>query len=292
MQESTTELISFLILATLLILSLVGFTIFILFLYQKKQDYYNKTMASIELEHEKSLLETQLEIQEETFLNISREIHDNIGLALTLAKLNLNTLSFSGDHTSAEQLKTAISLVGKAISDLSDISKSLNSDVVTQVGWLKLLEHEIDKIKRIPQYSASFRIVGQVVFLESHKELILFRIAQEALNNILKHSGAKEIQMEITFDNSLELNIRDNGKGFQTSEKTQAGNQSMRLGLINMANRAKLINGEFNIISQPGIGTTVSVRIPLEENKILSHHDQNNISRRSYTPADSSGFIN
>ena len=292
MQESSADLIGFLIIATLSILSLVGFTILVLFLYQRKQEYYSKTMASIELEHEKDLLKTQLEIQEETFLNISREIHDNIGLALTLAKLNLNTLSIREDDKSKEQLSTAVGLIGKAISDLRDISKSLNSDIISQVGWLKQLEDEIEKIQKFPQFSASFRIIGQVIFLESYKELILFRIAQEALNNILKHSEATEIQMEVIFNTLIELKVKDNGKGFVTQEKAERGNQKMRLGLTNMANRAKLINGVFNITSEPGIGTTVSVKVPVDQIKIISDHDQNSISRRSYTPADSSGVIN
>jgi len=87
--------IIFIIITTLFILILIFFIVFILFLYQRRHISYQKGLEILKSDFEKTLLTTQLEIQEQTFQNISREIHDNIGLSLTLAKLNLNTINWN-----------------------------------------------------------------------------------------------------------------------------------------------------------------------------------------------------
>src|SRR4030095_10111024 len=95
MRAEYNEVIFMISVITCLILLLLGFIITVLLLYQKKQIAYNNNLSQIKSEYEKNLLATQLEIQENTLKNISREIHDNIGLSLTMAKLNLNTIELS-----------------------------------------------------------------------------------------------------------------------------------------------------------------------------------------------------
>jgi two-component system, NarL family, sensor kinase len=120
----------FLIVTTLLILFLVALISTILFLYQKKRVAFIKNFEQAKLDYERNLLKTQLEIQEHTFQNISREIHDNISLSLTLAKLTLNTLNTNDRLTIEDGLQNSVNLISNAIKDLSNISKSLNSDVI------------------------------------------------------------------------------------------------------------------------------------------------------------------
>lgn len=109
-------------------------------------------------------------------------------------------------------------------------------------------------------YSIRLKITGESVFMEGRRELILFRIVQEALNNIIKHAEATEIMIELFFtEDALELQIKDNGKGF-IKEKLQSGN-----GFINMQNRARSLNGICEINSQPGTGTSITIKIPLYE---------------------------
>ena len=92
MQKTPDDIVIFLLVATAIILLMAGIVVTIILLYRKKQVSYEKDIESIKAEYEKAILNTQLEMQEQTFSDISREIHDNIGMSLTLAKLNLNTL--------------------------------------------------------------------------------------------------------------------------------------------------------------------------------------------------------
>lgn len=265
MRSSPNETTIFVIIATILILALVMFTILILFLYQKRQVAFLQSLESLKLDHEKNLLKTQLEIQEQTFQNISREIHDNIGMSLTLAKLNLNILELEKIERSRELVTESVDLISKSINDLSDISKSLNSEAISQQGLLNALQLEIERLKKLNRFKIDFLVSGNPVFFESQKELVLFRIAQEALNNIIKHADAKAIFMEVRFNPSeIRLCIRDNGKGFCYSADRKSIQEKMKAGLSNMQIRSSLISGSMHIESEIGKGTTIIVTAPLD----------------------------
>ena len=254
----------FLIVTTLLILFLVALISTILYLYQKKRITFVKNFEAAKLDYERNLLKTQLEIQEHTFQNISREIHDNISLSLTLAKLNLNTLTVGNNSYSIDSIENTVALISNAIRDLSNISKSLNSEVISSHGLISAVEVEIEKIKKCSKHEISFEINGEPKFLDPRKELILFRIAQEALNNILKHAEAKNIKLQLNYvTEAVNLKIEDDGIGFDPTSATGHDNRSLKAGLINMRSRADLINGSCNIESVPLVGTKISVTAPI-----------------------------
>ena len=264
MFESPNQITIFTIIATFLILLLVVFTILILLLYQKKQVAFFQSLERLKLDHDKNLLKTQLEIQEQTFQNISREIHDNIGLSLTLAKLNLNILEFEKVDQSKDLISSSVDLISKSINDLSDISKCLNSEAISQQGLLNALQLEIERLRKLNRFKVDFQVSGNPVFFDSQKELVLFRIAQEALNNIIKHAEAKNIGLEVKFNTAdVKLCIHDNGKGF-CFKREVAFPGKMKAGLSNMQIRAGLINGTMIVDSEVGKGTMITVTAPLE----------------------------
>src|SRR5262245_53063350 len=125
MRTPKDDIVIFILITTFLILFLIGFIVTILFLHRRKQIKYQQNIHTLKLDHEKNLLQSKLEIQEQTFKHISQEIHDNISLSLTLAKLNLNKFILNTD--SVTLINTSIDQITKAIGDLSDISKSLDS---------------------------------------------------------------------------------------------------------------------------------------------------------------------
>lgn len=228
----------------------------ILYLYQKKRIMFQET-----------IVQTQLEIQEETFQNISREIHDNIGLSLTLAKLHLNTLTLNNPRKTHPLIEYSIELIGQAINDLSDISKSLNSDIVLNYGLLNLIEIKLDKLAKSGKFSVDFKVEGQVIFIHSQKELILYRIFQEALNNIIKHSKADSLAVYLVFDlYNVRLTIRDNGIGINEDQLEYTKSSKIMTGLGNIKKRTKMLNGECNILSNK-TGTSITVMVPLEKNE-------------------------
>ena len=250
--------------SSFLIIVAIGIFILIL-LYQKRQLLHFKEKNEMRNNFEKEILQTQLEIQEQTLKNISQEIHDNVGQVLTLAKLNLATTSVA-EVAAAEKIKTSQQLIGKAIQDLRDLSRSLNTDYVEEMGLVRSIEYELELLHKTGSIDTELNIEGRIVKFDKQKELILFRIVQEAIHNIMKHADAKKITAAIHFTNdAMQIAIKDNGKGFDLSPLNDAGNQSFGLGLRNMNSRATLIGAMFSVNSTIGTGTEVVLQLPINE---------------------------
>lgn len=262
MQSSNQNIIVLVLVITPVLLLLSTFIIGILYVYQKKQTAYENKITSIKTEYENALLNTQLEIQEQTIQNISRDIHDNINLTLTLAKLNLNTTDLSDLNKTEEKISSSIDLISSAIQDLSNLSRSMNSDLIKEQGLIYALKREIEKIKKLDRFDINIGILGEPIYLESQKELFIFRIIQEAFNNILKHSNATAIGLQLNFRKAeIQIEITDNGKGFKNYLPNQEKAKE-NSGLINMHKRARVINGEINLLSKEGTGTIVQLNVP------------------------------
>lgn len=248
---------------TVVLLLLTFFIIGVVLLYQKKKTDYQKSLESIKNEYEKNLLKTRLEIQEQTFQAISREIHDNINLSLTLAKLNLNTINFKEVEVGLEQVNLCIHYVSKAINDLTNISNSINSEVISDQGLITALKRDIEKLNKLNCFNIDFKIRGEPVFLESQKEIFIFRIIQEAISNVVKHSKATTIDLRLLFyTDQVNIVISDNGIGFVYPVKADSIPREPSSGLRNMQRRAELLNGRYRLESKPGFGTTIRISIP------------------------------
>jgi two-component system, NarL family, sensor kinase len=235
----------------------VLFVIFILLSVQRR----NKMIANtkeIESQFQQTLLQSQLEIQEQTLKTISQEIHDNIGQVLSLAKLNLNTLEAMNDEQQRKQkIDTSKQLVSKAITDLRNLSHSLNTDYVADMGFQRAIEYQLELLQKSSTVKTTLEISGEPIIFDKQKGLILFRIVQEVINNIIKHAQADIINVQLQYlPNSFILTVADNGKGFDVGS---LDNGNGGIGLRNMQNRAKLINASVHINSVPSNGTAVKI---------------------------------
>jgi two-component system, NarL family, sensor kinase len=261
MQNNTYNITTFLLITTFLIMLMAVFILFILFLHRKKQLAYQGKIKEIEANYEKNILQTQLEIQEQTFQHISREIHDNITLSLTLAKLHLHTLDWNDKKASDEKVDTSINLLTNSIAQLSDISKSLNADIIIQHGLLKAIEDELQRIRQAGLFTLEYELTGTPLYMDNQKELIIFRIIQESFNNIIKHAEADNARLVLHYNTvKLVATISDDGMGFDT----ELSGANHHAGLKNMETRIKVLKGEMNISSRPGKGTVLSFNIPFE----------------------------
>lgn len=255
------------ILLTIIVL-FICFVLLFLNVYGKRHRKYINEKRLLQEKFQNELLQTQLEIQEQTLKNISQEIHDNVGQVLSLAKLNLNTMDIAKTEQLQGKIDNTLSQVSKAINDLRDLSKSFNTDNITAIGLARAIEYELEMIKKTDFLTTEFEKTGVVKKLEPQKELILFRIVQEALHNIIKHAGAKTAKVSVTYsDKALELQIMDNGNGFDLSPLNKEGQNNFGLGLRNMQNRAKLIGAVFTINSNPGEGTLVKIVLPFDNDQ-------------------------
>jgi two-component system, NarL family, sensor kinase len=262
MQETSHDLTTLLLITTFLIILMAGFILLMIFIHKKKQISHIEKINEIQANYEKSILKSQLEMQEETFEHISREIHDNISLALTLAKLNLNTLNLDDKMSSKTKIDSSIELLTQSITQLRDLSKSLDSDLIEKNGLLSAIKDELQRIRKSDKFKINYMITGTPVYMNCGDELIIFRIIQEAFNNIIKHAKAKNIGLKFHFsEDFLKIRIADDGVGFKTSESF-----NKQAGLKNMKTRIALVGGEMEINSNIGEGTILDLKIPFNRN--------------------------
>jgi len=261
MQNNPYDITTLLLAITFLIIFMAVFILFIIFTYRKKQIAFQEKITDIEANYEKNILKTKLEIQEQTFQHISREIHDNITLSLTLAKLNLHTADWNSTERMHEKIDSSIDLLSNSIRELGDISKSLNADIIIQQGLVQALEEEIKRIREVDPFEIKYELTGSPVYFDAQKELIIFRIIQEAFNNIIKHAKASLVKLNLDYDKTkLRITICDNGSGFDS----ELCDHKSHAGLKNMETRVQVLKGNMSINSQPGKGTLLSFIIPIE----------------------------
>jgi len=254
------------IIGIILGLLLVGFIVTILFLYQKRQQRQEQEMEKIKDLYEKEALRSQLEIQENTFKAIAQELHDNIGQMLSVAKLTLSALPIEKDHIAFEQLQSSQQVLNKAIGDLSNLTKGLYTERITQVGLAESIRFELYALKSAGIIKIQFHLAGTEVEFNEQKSIFLFRIFQEALNNTLKHAKATEIIVNLKYrEDGFTLEMKDNGVGFNLAQKQQSATSYSGVGLKSMFNRAKLIGANISIDSGYGKGTLLLIELPLQK---------------------------
>jgi signal transduction histidine kinase len=240
------------------------FVINFLIYYQKVRKRYYQEKELLQANYQQELLRTQLEIQEQTLKTISQEIHDNIGQTLSLAKLNLALADEEAKPPLQQKITDSHQLVSKAIQDLRDLSRSLNTDYVAEMGLHRSIGYELEMIRKTGVMQTEMAVEGQPRLIDKQKELILFRIVQESLNNIIKHAQAANIAIVLKYlPGALYLSIKDNGQGVDLSPLNDS-TTGFGLGIRNMHNRAKLIGADFNVNSSVGQGTEVTIHLPNE----------------------------
>lgn len=264
MQQTLSHDIIAIILSTSFTVLIISFIIIFIVIYQKRHQGFIKEKADLQTGFQQILLESQLEIQEQTLQTISQEIHDNIGQVLSLAKLNLGTMDINQPDQLQQKVDDSKGLIGKAIQDLRDISKSLNTDYVSEMGLVQAIAYELEMIRKSGAFTTSLKTEGLPVKLEAQKELIIFRMVQEVINNIIKHAKASTILIFLTYKpDNFSIAVNDNGTGFDLTPLNAGENSKFGLGIRNLHKRAQLIGAHFSIASTLGAGTTVTLQLPL-----------------------------
>lgn len=255
LQENETIVI--VIVGTIMLLLLGLFIVGFLFFYQRRHNNHLAEQEQLKSAFHQELLKTQIEMQEQTLNYVSREIHDNITQVLSFVKLNLAMTGNVDESQKAIKIDESRKLVSQAIGDLRDLSKSLSFEHIAQLGLVKTITIEVERLNKSSIMEASVDVEGQVISLGDERELVLFRIFQEALNNSLKHSGAKQFKIGLQYSPHLfNLTIADDGAGFAYDALKSGGS-----GLRNMQNRAALIGGAAKISSEPGMGCCITINI-------------------------------
>jgi two-component system NarL family sensor kinase len=257
MQEKLSEVVLILVSSTLIILLLAVLIVVALFINQRRRFKYRQDLSEMKNTYEREVLKTQLETQAQTFEVISQELHDNVGTLISIALVHLKSDPIFLKEGNKNLLEVNNTL-DEALDILRDISRSINPDRIEKLGLGHSIRNELDRLKRTKMFTTELAITGEEFSIEPQRQMICFRIVQEALNNIIKHAQANHISVKANFDKpKVELTIEDNGRGFD--QPSDQGSFVKQSGIANMTKRAKLINALFSIKSEIGKGTVVNL---------------------------------
>jgi signal transduction histidine kinase len=263
MQDKSSEILIWTIIGSLaIILSFIVFINYIILLYNKKSIEFNQQLQIRNFEKETEVLKTRIDVQEETIQKISKELHDNVNQMLTLAKLNLNNINDSTIYN--EKLVISRDLITDAINELSNLSSSLSSQMIKDLGLIRTIEIESTRITTINNTKITIDSNLNHNNISEEYQLILYRVFQEATRNSIVHGKAKNISIKIfqTLEYEFIFEIQDDGTGFNIYEN-KSKDQSQKTnsqGIKNMQRRASILNGEFILESTLNYGTKVAIK--------------------------------
>ncbi|WP_428656672.1 sensor histidine kinase [Runella sp.] len=247
------------------LLMLVLFIVIIVGLFKKRQTEYRREKIDLLAHYQQETLRAQLEVQNQTLKQIGQDLHDNIGQLLSVMGIHLDVLEEEmTDAKTKGQIIEISTILHRIISDVRALTKSLDGDFVNDFGLVESISHELQRIRRTGKYQTEILIEGETYKLEGEKEIVLFRVVQEILNNILKHAAAKHIKLYLHYAPELfTLTVRDDGKGFNREDIMSREFGNSGAGLRNIQHRAEMLGGSFQLDSTLETGTKIQIQLPV-----------------------------
>ncbi len=220
-----------------------------------------RATAAVHLPHDPELSRQLLLAEEEERKRISRELHDETGQGLMVLRMYLQSLSAQFDNKHApEKFQEAFEMLDRTIEGLRRIIRRLSPRILEELGLLAAVRREVREVSRATGIQSSVELPETLAKLDHESEIAIYRIVQEALHNIAKHSSAKKLCLEITPSaSSIRIVVEDDGVGF-SSRRTQT-NQGV--GLLGMRERVAALGGNVRIRSLMDKGTRISVTLPM-----------------------------
>jgi signal transduction histidine kinase len=213
-----------------------------------------------------------VEVQENERRHIARELHDEIGQSLTAAEMNLHAaLQAPGADALEHRLAESIQAVERVLAQVHDLSLNLRPSMLDDLGLEPALRWYTHRQAALTGLRAEFRADPLEARLEPMIETECFRVAQEALTNVVRHSQARNVRLELSHRNGhLHLSVRDDGVGFDVAALRQEAVRGASLGLLSMEERTALAGGGLEFNSAPGEGTEVHAWFPLRWHKTMN----------------------
>jgi len=260
MQVSSTDLI-YLIGLTSIVFLIAPFSLLIYInLYNRRKKRHKEEKEILKKSFENELLKSQMEVQEQTMQTIASNLHDNIGQLLSLTVVTLSSINLDEPLRVAEKVESAGQLAKRSIKELRQLSRLIYGQELMRTGLASAIDFELDYLKNAGLHTINFNSNYVIKEQQADNEIILFRIFQEILNNVVRHAYATTVDVDIdqTAD-QIKLGIKDNGKSFNIDEVLK---QQKGMGLFNIRKRVTLIGGNIDIIAVPDVGTEINIIVP------------------------------
>lgn len=261
LQQKQHQIKNIIIISIVVLFILVILVIY--FFYRKKQAE-QKAKLNAEIAHQKEIRsKAVIEAEEKERRRIAQDLHDGVGQILSAAKLNLSNYQSKASLQSQEEkdaLKNAVDLIDDSVKEVRAVSHNMMPNTLIKLGLASAVREFITKIGNIPNLKIDLEIVGLDKRLPEQTETVLYRVIQEIVNNIIKHSKANHIGLQlIKHETEMTVMIEDNGVGFDTSKISEFSG----IGLKNIISRIEFLNGRVDFDSTPGHGTNVIIEVPL-----------------------------
>ncbi|MES2775370.1 MAG: ATP-binding protein [Bacteroidota bacterium] len=247
MPANDTHLYAVVLIAALLLIAFVGYFVAVVIRQQRAVSKWQQARIAAEIQ-----------TLEKERRRIAGDLHDELGPMLSAIKLQINHLEPT-DETETAVLEKSSTQIDGIIQRFREISYDLLPNTLVRKGFIKATEEFVSKLKLLHPLAISF--VAADFKLEAEREVNLYRMVQEIVQNTIKH--ARATRLEITVEkrpSSIVLKTKDDGIGFGYTEKKQMANG---LGLMNLQSRAEVLGGHLSVQTQPGMGTAYEIEIPI-----------------------------
>lgn len=253
---------SLVIYGSILLLGMGVVLISFVLLYQRKRYRHQQEVTQLQETFAQEMLHSRAEIQEQTLQYVAAEIHDNFNPTLSVINLNLAGVIPVVEEPIKDTIVDTKVMVKQLMGEMRTLSKNLSTNEISRIGFVAVLEKYLNYLGKSGAYQVVFEKKGDIPRLSADKELILFRMCQETLNNIVKHAHAKNIYVGVDGTNhTYVVQINDDGRGFDMLAMEHDLDKQEGSGLRNLRNRAAIIAAELTITSSPNKGTKITIHI-------------------------------
>jgi signal transduction histidine kinase len=245
---------------TLLMFLLAGMLLFFVSSYQKRLLRNKADVEKMKVRHQLDLFQSSIDAMEDERRRVSRDLHDEIGAALSVLRLQVGQMNIDKDFNPENTQNLIVDskqLIDNTIENVRRISNDMLPSGLEEFGLKYAIEMLCDKVESASRLVINLNISG-LERMENRLELSLYRILQELLNNTLKHANATEVNIDFTTDNQqLTVTYQDNGQGFDSEKLSKRG-----LGLKNIESRASMIHGKLEYLTdlEKGMGIVLSIK--------------------------------
>ncbi|WP_341839832.1 sensor histidine kinase [Chitinophaga caseinilytica] len=260
MQVPTNEILTLIIWVSAVFLIAPLFLIVYVSVYNARKKKHLEETERMRNAFKTELLQTQMEVQEQTLKTIGNDLHDNINQLLGLMTITLSAVDLSDKEKAAEKISAAEALARRSIREIRALSRLMHGEELVGKGLPHAISFELDWLEKSGRYQVHRK--GTLNGMPKHPEteLFVFRIFQETLHNIIRHAQATSVTVEQAWvDNILTLTLIDDGAGFDVEA---ALSNPSGMGLQNIRKRAAMIGGSAVIKSVPGKGSSVTITVP------------------------------
>ena len=263
-QPEIAQIYQIIAVAVIAMLLMAGSIILFVLYYQKRmmQERYNR--QQMELEYQWKMMEAALESQENERRRVAADLHDSIGAMLSTIRVSL--LTFAKKHESeSTYINESKRMLDDTIESVRRISRDLMPSTLEKFGLIQAVKEMCERFQATAALPIHFEENGSTPNMSKSRELMLFRIVQELLNNALKHARASYIKVVFTNTDHLTIAVEDNGIGFDVAGAKSEKGSGRGLGLFNIENRARVAGASVDYLTVVPTGTRIILNVPYEK---------------------------